>query len=57
MKKQALKINSLGKHIYVKIPVCNSRGIFTGKIINFLSKKKLSLILLLYIQLDKQRKF
>ncbi len=43
MKKQALKINSLGKHIYVKIPVCNSRGIFTGKIINFLSKKKVKL--------------
>ncbi len=43
MKKQALKINSLGKNIYVKIPVCNSRGIFTGKIINFLSKKKVKL--------------
>ena len=43
MKKQALIIDKLGKNIYVKIPVCNSKGIFSGKIINFLSKKKVKL--------------
>ena len=43
MKKQALIINSLGKNVYVKIPVCNSRGNFSGKIINFLSNNKVKL--------------
>ena len=32
MEKQALKINSWGKNIYVKIPVINSKGKFTGQI-------------------------
>ena len=43
MKKQALIINDLGKNIYVKIPVCNSKGNFSGKIINFLSNNKVKL--------------
>ena len=34
MKLQALKINTWGKNVYVKIPITNSRGIFMGKIIN-----------------------
>ena len=29
MKKQALILDKLGKNVYVKIPVCNSKGIFT----------------------------
>ena len=33
MEKQALKINSWGKNIYVKIPVINSKGKFTGQLI------------------------
>ena len=33
MEKQALKINSWGKNIYVKIPVVNSKGKFTGQLI------------------------
>ena len=43
MEKQAYKINSWGKNIYVKIPVINSKGIFTGRIINKLSKKGINL--------------
>ncbi len=43
MKKQALILNNLGKNVYVKIPVCNSKGNFSGKIINFLSNKKVKL--------------
>ncbi len=39
MEKQALKINSWGKNIYVKIPVINSRGKFTGQLIKKLNKK------------------
>ena len=40
MEKQALKINSWGKNIYVKIPVINSKGKFTGVLIKRLNKKK-----------------
>ena len=43
MKKQALTLNNLGKNVYVKIPVCNSKGDFSGKIINFLSNNKVKL--------------
>ena len=43
MEKQALKINSWGKNIYVKIPVINSKGKFTGKLIRKLNKKKIKL--------------
>ena len=43
MKKQALILNNLGKNVYVKIPVCNSKGIFSGKIIKFLSNKNIKL--------------
>ncbi len=40
MKMQALQINSWGKNVYVKIPVVNSKGVFTGKIIRELNRKK-----------------
>ena len=43
MKKQALEIASWGKNIYVKIPVVNSKNIFTGKLIKELSEKKIKL--------------
>ena len=33
MLKQAYDINSWGKNVYVKIPVVNSKGIFTGSVI------------------------
>jgi len=43
MKKQAKKINALGKNIYVKIPVSNSKGQFTGKVIKELNKQNIKL--------------
>ena len=43
MKKQALKINSWGKNVYVKIPVINSKGIFSGKIIKELNDQNIKL--------------
>ena len=43
MKKQALKINTWAKNVYVKVPVCNSRGKFMGKIIKELNQKKIKL--------------
>ncbi len=43
IKKQALKISTWGKNVYVKVPVCNSKGIFMGKIIKELNKQNIKL--------------
>ena len=43
MKKQAEKINTWGKNVYVKIPVANSKGKFMGKIIKELNEKNIKL--------------
>ena len=43
MLKQAYEINSWGKNVYVKIPVLNSKGVFTGSVIKELSDKGIKL--------------
>ncbi len=43
MKLQALKINGWGKNVYVKIPVVNSKGEFSGKIIKELNNDNIKL--------------
>ena len=43
IRKQSLEINKWGKNVYVKIPVLNSKGLFMGKIIEELNKKKIKL--------------
>ena len=43
MLKQAYEINSWGKNVYVKIPVVNSKGVFTGPVIKELSDKGIKL--------------
>ena len=43
MLKQAYKINTWGKNVYVKIPVVNSKGYFMGSVINELSLKGIKL--------------
>jgi len=43
MLKQANIINSWGNNIYVKIPVVNSKGIFSDRVIKILSKKGIKL--------------
>ena len=43
MLKQANTINSWGQNVYVKIPVVNSKGIFSGKVISILSKNGVKL--------------
>ena len=43
MKKQALKINTWAKNVYVKIPVTNSKGFFMGKIIKELNNQNIKL--------------
>ena len=43
MIKQAYEINSWGSNVYVKIPVVNSKGKFTGSVIKELSDKGIKL--------------
>ena len=43
MLKQAYEINSWGKNVYVKIPVVNSKGVFTGSVIKELSDQGIKL--------------
>ncbi len=41
--EQAIKINSWGKNVFVKIPVKNTKGVFMGKVIKELSDMKIKL--------------
>ena len=43
MIRQGLKIKEWGKNVYVKIPVTNSKGKFSGKTIRYLSHKNVKL--------------
>ena len=43
MLKQAEIINSWGKNVYVKIPVVNSKGLFSGRVIKILSQEGIKL--------------
>ena len=43
MKIQALKINTWGKNVYVKVPVANSKGKFMGRIIKELNNQNVKL--------------
>ncbi len=43
MMNQALMINTWGKNVYVKVPVVNSKGKFTGKTIKELTNQNIKL--------------
>tara|TARA_B100000029_G_scaffold173449_1_gene169959 strand:- start:199 stop:891 length:693 start_codon:yes stop_codon:yes gene_type:complete len=43
MLSQGFKISKWGKNVYVKVPVTNSKGEFTGKVINQLNRNKIKL--------------
>ena len=43
IRKQAFEINKWGKNVYVKVPIVNSKGLFMGKIIEELNRKKIKL--------------
>ena len=43
MIKQGMKINTWGKNVYVKVPIVNSKNIFTGNVIKELNSKKIKL--------------
>ena len=43
MIQQGIKISKWGKNVYVKVPVTNSKGIFTGEVIKILNDRKIKL--------------
>ncbi len=43
MISQGKKINNLGKNVFVKVPVCNSKGKFMGEVIKKLNREKIKL--------------
>ena len=56
MLKQAYEINSWGKNVYVKIPVVNSKGVFTGSAIKELSDKGIKLNITAVYTFEQTRK-
>jgi transaldolase len=56
MRNQALKINTWGENVYVKIPVCNSKGKFMGKIIKELNSKNVKLNITAVYNSDQTKK-
>ena len=56
MLRQAYEINSWGKNVYVKIPVVNSKGMFTGSVIKELSNKGIKLNITAVYTFDQTKK-
>ena len=56
MYKQAKIINSWAKNVYVKIPVVNTKGVFTGKTIEKLSNEKIKLNITAVYTFDQVKK-
>lgn len=55
MKKQAHKIASWGDNVYVKIPITNTQGEFTGPVIKELSHNKIKLNVTAIFTIDQVR--
>ena len=56
MLRQAMIISSWGKNVYVKIPVVNSKGLYSGKVISTLSKKGIKLNITAVYTVEQVRK-
>ncbi len=56
MLDQAYKINKWAKNVYVKIPVVNSKGVFTGSVIKELSNKGIKLNITAVYTFEQTRK-
>lgn len=56
MFDQALKINSWGRNVYVKIPVINSKGVYSGSVIRALSNKGVKLNITAVYSVNQVRK-
>tara|TARA_B100001123_G_C15172143_1_gene971868 strand:+ start:66 stop:764 length:699 start_codon:yes stop_codon:yes gene_type:complete len=56
MFRQAMIIKSWGKNVYVKIPVVNSKGLYSGKVIDKLSGKGIKLNITAVYTVEQVRK-
>ncbi len=56
MIEQGMKISTWGKNVYVKVPVINSKNIFTGKVIKELNSKKIKLNITAVYKADHTKK-
>ena len=56
MFDQAIKINTWGKNVYVKIPVINSKGFYSGKVISALSDRGIKLNITAVYSVNQVRK-
>ncbi len=56
MEKQALAIASWGENVYVKIPVTNTKGEFSGELIRRLSKRGVRLNVTALMTLDQVKR-
>ena len=56
MLKQAIIINSWGRNVYVKIPVVNSKGLYSGKVIKILSQRGIKLNITAVYTINQVRK-
>ena len=56
MLRQAMIINSWGSNVYVKIPVVNSKGLYSGKVIKILSQRGLKLNITAVYTVNQVRK-
>ena len=56
MKEQAIKLNSYGPNVYVKIPVVNSKGVETTQIISELSDLNIKLNVTAIITIEQIQK-
>ena len=57
MRKQAIKINTWARNIYVKVPVVNSKGKFMGKIIKELNCQNIKLNITAVYTANQTKKF
>tara|TARA_B100000989_G_scaffold15052_1_gene10040 strand:+ start:5064 stop:5756 length:693 start_codon:yes stop_codon:yes gene_type:complete len=56
MISQGLIISKWSKNVYVKIPIVNSKGVFTGKAIKYLNNKKIKLNITAVYSIDQTKK-
>ena len=56
MEKQALEISKWGKNVFVKIPIVNSKGFFSGKLIQKLNQKNIKLNITAVYNSDQTKK-
>ena len=55
MERQAIEISSWGENVYVKIPITNTKGVYTYKLIQKLSSQKIKINVTAIMTLEQVR--